>query len=292
MKGSRLLLVCCLVAVASTQSSEEGEEDGGGEEGELFESDPEDTQGETRFLGGFLGGASSENNQEFDSAPGFGGGFNINPGFGGGFNTNHGFGGGFGGILGGINPGFSNSFEDPSTNFGHSFEDIDPDLSDGFGDTNPGFNDGFENINPGFSNGFEDINNPDFFSDSSEDTIGGRFGPIKSGLGAGAFGSFGPIFASFGLGSLGSCRFRCRSPQGQVYCCEDTNQFAPVIFVKPGECPPVRPSCPAVRSLDPPIHCSNDGRCSGIDKCCFDTCLQRSVCKPPIGSTGFGSFGP
>ncbi|XP_064120292.1 glycine, alanine and asparagine-rich protein-like [Macrobrachium nipponense] len=55
---------------------------------------------------------------------------------------------------------------------------------------------------------------------------------------------------------------------------------------KPGQCPPVRPACPPVRSHFGPQPCNSDGNCSGVDKCCFDICLQQAVCKPPQG--GFG----
>ncbi|XP_045136931.1 acanthoscurrin-2-like [Portunus trituberculatus] len=95
-----------------------------------------------------------------------------------------------------------------------------------------------------------------------------------------------------GLGGIGfpspvappsTCRYWCKTPKGQAYCCEDSNQapsFAGV--VKPGVCPAVRPVCPNTRSFQPPATCSNDGGCGGYDKCCFDTCLQEHVCKPPI----------
>ncbi|CAL4096649.1 unnamed protein product [Meganyctiphanes norvegica] len=52
---------------------------------------------------------------------------------------------------------------------------------------------------------------------------------------------------------------------------------------KPGQCPAVRPSCPPTRFGQPPKPCSSDGGCVGVDKCCFDVCLQHHTCKPPIG---------
>ncbi|KAK7078797.1 hypothetical protein SK128_013929 [Halocaridina rubra] len=52
---------------------------------------------------------------------------------------------------------------------------------------------------------------------------------------------------------------------------------------KQGQCPPVRPQCPPVRNFAPPQTCFNDFQCSGIDKCCFDRCLEETICKPPIG---------
>merc|ERR1711887_25015 len=125
----------------------------------------------------------------------------------------------------------------------------------------PGFiggNPGFGGINPGLAGG-----NP-------------GFGGINPGLGGTPPGFGGPV--------TGGCRYWCRTPQGQTYCCENANQAATVPFLKPGRCPPVRPSCPPTRNFfGPPQTCSNDGRCPGVDKCCFDTCLQEHVCKPPLG---------
>merc|ERR1712002_274288 len=86
-----------------------------------------------------------------------------------------------------------------------------------------------------------------------------------------------------------SCRYWCRTPQGQAYCCEDGARPPSVVTVKPGRCPPVRPTCPPVRNFGgPPQTCSNDGSCAGYDKCCFDTCLQEHVCKPPHNPNPFG----
>nr|XP_027209442.1 glycine-rich cell wall structural protein 1-like [Penaeus vannamei] len=80
-----------------------------------------------------------------------------------------------------------------------------------------------------------------------------------------------------------TCRYWCRTPEGQAYCCENINQPQSAAgVVKPGFCPPVRPVCP-LRSFQPPFTCSNDGACGGIDKCCFDRCLGEHVCKPPLG---------
>ena len=103
-------------------------------------------------------------------------------------------------------------------------------------------------------------------------TFGGNFnGGFNSGFGGG-----------IGRPSSG-CRYWCRTPQGQAYCCENENQRPTGVGLKPGQCPPVRPVCPPTRSYGPPQTCSNDYSCGGIDKCCFDTCLQEHVCKAPIG---------
>ncbi|XP_066969321.1 uncharacterized PE-PGRS family protein PE_PGRS54-like [Macrobrachium rosenbergii] len=122
----------------------------------------------------------------------------------------------------------------------------------------------------------------------------GGLGGIGAGLGAlgglGGFGGLGGLGGIGGIGGIGAvrppsdCRYWCRTPQGQAYCCEsalEPQSFAGV--VKPGFCPPVRPVCPPVRNFLPPAPCSNDGACGGVDKCCFDTCLQQHVCKPPLG---------
>ncbi|XP_068230678.1 ATP-dependent RNA helicase glh-2-like [Palaemon carinicauda] len=110
--------------------------------------------------------------------------------------------------------------------------------------------------------------------------IGGGFGGINPGLGGGFGGSVSQ-----------TCRRWCRTPEGQAYCCESNNEPETLPFVKPGQCPPVRPQCPPVRSFAPPQTCSNDSKCGGVDKCCFDRCLEEHVCKPPVGSGGFGGFG-
>jgi len=101
--------------------------------------------------------------------------------------------------------------------------------------------------------------------------------PIQQGFPGGFPGSFPTQAPSSG------CRYWCRTPQGQAYCCEGTNQSQSFVGVKPGNCPPVRPVCPPTRNFGPPSPCSNDGSCSGVDKCCFDTCLQQHTCKAPLG---------
>jgi len=173
------------------------------------------------------------------------------------------FGGGIGGIpigpgtgpVGGIGGGFG---------INQGFGGVNPGFGGGFGGVNPSFGGGFGGVNPGFGGGFGGVN-PGF---------GGGFGGINPGLGGG-FGSVAPPSA---------CRYWCRTPQGQAYCCENVNQPQSAAgVVKPGYCPPVRPVCPPVRNFAPPASCSNDGACGGVDKCCFDTCLQQHTCKAPLG---------
>ncbi|KAK7078793.1 hypothetical protein SK128_013925 [Halocaridina rubra] len=179
----------------------------------------------------------------------------FNSGFGGGLGG--GLGGGFGGNLGsGLGGGFS------------------PGFGGGFGGVNPGFGGGFGGINQGFGGGFGGL--------------GGGLGGLGGGLG-GLGGGLGGLGG--GLGGIGSniappssCRYWCRTPQGQAYCCEGAEQPQSFVgVVKPGFCPPVRPVCPPIRNFLPPATCSNDGACGGVDKCCFDTCLQEHICKPPLG---------
>nr|XP_027236662.1 uncharacterized protein LOC113827916 [Penaeus vannamei]QOL09975.1 type VII crustin cruVII [Penaeus vannamei] len=79
-----------------------------------------------------------------------------------------------------------------------------------------------------------------------------------------------------------SCTYWCSTPENQFYCCEHgpTKPTLPP-FVRPGCCPAVRPVCPATR-VGPPETCSHDHACTRnpTDKCCFDRCLGRHVCKP------------
>ncbi|XP_068230693.1 uncharacterized protein [Palaemon carinicauda] len=102
---------------------------------------------------------------------------------------------------------------------------------------------------------------------------------------------FFPAGGLIGGGLSQTCRRWCRTPEGQAYCCEGNNEPETLPFVKPGQCPPVRPQCPPVRAFAPPQTCSNDSKCGGVDKCCYDRCLEEHVCKPPFGSGGFGGFG-
>ena len=148
----------------------------------------------------------------------------------------------------------------------------------------------------------------------------GQFGPGHNQFGAGQFGpghnqfnqGHGPVSPGFvaqgiipggvpggvpgvpglapGVGAVqvapassSSCRFWCKTPQGQAYCCENANEAQTAVFTKGGHCPPVRPTCPLRSFSGPPKTCSNDGACAGVDKCCFDTCLEEHVCKPPHG---------
>ncbi|XP_076031027.1 uncharacterized protein LOC143019218 [Oratosquilla oratoria] len=110
--------------------------------------------------------------------------------------------------------------------------------------------------------------------------LGHQVHPVFGGVGHGIGGGVVPPVVP----SSSGCRYWCKTPEGAAYCCENVNQPADPIatqIVKPGQCPPVRPVCPRV--FGPPITCSNDGACSGVDKCCFDRCLGEHVCKAPLG---------
>ncbi|XP_042888360.1 uncharacterized protein LOC122263801 [Penaeus japonicus] len=115
---------------------------------------------------------------------------------------------------------------------------------------------------------------------------GGLIAGVGVGHGGGVVGGVGVVGGhGGGGGGSKSCRYWCKTPQNQAYCCEDGNDPVSQPFVKPGKCPPVRPQCPPVRSgFRPPNQCSNDSRCPGYEKCCYDTCLEHHTCKAP-GST-------
>jgi len=74
------------------------------------------------------------------------------------------------------------------------------------------------------------------------------------------------------------CRYTCRHGiTGKLYCCDDgTNRRGPADAIHGGQCPPKRLLC---------LHntffasCAHDGQCAASDKCCFDTCANRHVCK-------------
>ncbi|XP_066954084.1 uncharacterized protein [Macrobrachium rosenbergii] len=117
---------------------------------------------------------------------------------------------------------------------------------------------------------------------------GGILEAINPGHGV-AGGGILPGHGGIGVGPVGSsatCRYWCKTPENQAYCCEGNNELPTLPFVKPGVCPPVRPQCPPVRNFGPPEPCSNDSKCAGVDKCCYDRCLEQHVCKPPLHSAG------
>merc|ERR1712106_1159300 len=94
----------------------------------------------------------------------------------------------------------------------------------------------------------------------------GGFG--QGGFGQGGFGQGGFVQPIQPVVQQASCRRWCRTPQGQAYCCESGNEALTAAVTKPGQCPPARFG-------GAPTTCSSDGACRGLDKCCFDTCLQH-----------------
>nr|ACV84092.1 crustin-like antimicrobial peptide [Penaeus indicus]ARS65735.1 crustin-like antimicrobial peptide [Penaeus indicus] len=101
---------------------------------------------------------------------------------------------------------------------------------------------------------------------SQEDT---RFLGVSGGVAGGGFVPGVPGHGGIAPGF--ECNY-CRTRYGYVCC-------------KPGRCPPVRDTCPGIRNR-PPI-CRQDTECFGSDKCCYDTCLNDTVCKPIVlGSEG------
>ncbi|XP_068244109.1 SUMO-interacting motif-containing protein 1-like [Palaemon carinicauda] len=113
--------------------------------------------------------------------------------------------------------------------------------------------------------------------------LAGGFSPVAGGVPPHSSG-FIPVAGAINPAAAGPCRYWCRSPRGQYYCCQTPEQSQVLTGLsKPGRCPPVRPLCPQVKLVTPPQPCVNDALCSGYDKCCYDTCLQEHVCKPPYG---------
>merc|ERR1712212_160898 len=130
----------------------------------------------------------------------------------------------------------------------------------GFPNVNPGFGGGFPNVNPGFGGGF-----------------GGGFPPVNPGFGGGFGGNF-PGFTA----PPAQCRFWCRTPEGQTYCCESNAQPLRPDGFRPGFCPAVRAECPVRSFVGPPATCSKNGDCAIGNRCCFDRCLGEHVCKQAL----------
>ncbi|XP_037772357.1 elastin-like isoform X2 [Penaeus monodon] len=96
--------------------------------------------------------------------------------------------------------------------------------------------------------------------------VGGGFLPGVPGHGGVVPGGGGLL-----PGGQFECNY-CRTRYGYVCC-------------KPGRCPQIRDTCPGLRKGVP--ICRQDTDCFGSDKCCFDTCLNDTVCKPIVaGSQG------
>ncbi|XP_076029975.1 uncharacterized protein LOC143018487 [Oratosquilla oratoria] len=72
------------------------------------------------------------------------------------------------------------------------------------------------------------------------------------------------------------CKYYC-SINGYYRCCSSP-QTPTQPQVRPGFCPPVRPTCPNTR-FRPPNECYSDLSCAHSEKCCYDTCLEHRTCK-------------
>ena len=79
------------------------------------------------------------------------------------------------------------------------------------------------------------------------------------------------------------CRYWCKTPEDELYCCETLKDPQLAVGSKPGNCPSMRDGCTRVVGLMPFV-CSSDGACFGEEKCCYDRCLDRHICKPPASS--------
>ncbi|XP_043240188.1 whey acidic protein-like [Amphibalanus amphitrite] len=84
-----------------------------------------------------------------------------------------------------------------------------------------------------------------------------------------------------GYQDISRCTYFCRTSDGRFFCCHSGDQGAHRPVVHPGRCPPVRPQCPPSRQR--PRTCAHDGDCPRSSKCCYDTCLEWTVCKPALG---------
>ncbi|XP_047501234.1 glycine-rich cell wall structural protein 2-like [Penaeus chinensis] len=238
-------LLACLGAVAlSADTRHYGSSSGYGSGGIISSGGFGGGHGGSGSFGGGHGGSG-----------GFGGGHGSSGGFGGGHGSSGGFGGGHGssGGFGGGHGGGSVSI-----------------VGGGFGG---GYGGGGVGVVGGGAGGH---------GGAGVGIVGGGFG----GHGGGSVGIIGGgSGGGYGGGAGSSCRAWCKNPQNQAYCCEDSSEPITIPVVKPGSCPPVRPQCPPVRSgYRPPNQCSNDSKCPGYEKCCYDTCLQHHTCKAP-GST-------
>ncbi|XP_076048635.1 uncharacterized protein LOC143029686 [Oratosquilla oratoria] len=89
-----------------------------------------------------------------------------------------------------------------------------------------------------------------------------------------------------------TCRYWCRAggDEERFYCCEDKYKPPGPVGVKRNfRCPPPpKAVCPPYPRFGRPATCSNDFNCFENDKCCWDECLEKHVCKPsfpkyPIG---------
>ncbi|XP_071530486.1 uncharacterized protein [Panulirus ornatus] len=97
-----------------------------------------------------------------------------------------------------------------------------------------------------------------------------------------------------------NCQYWCRTPDDHFYCCRDDYLVDPIEH--PGYCPATRAICaPTHKPLpdalprvdengvtfpDFPKFCATDGGCQVYEKCCFDRCFRRHMCKFAFSEDG------
>lgn len=77
-----------------------------------------------------------------------------------------------------------------------------------------------------------------------------------------------------------NCKYICKRHEA-FYCCDDGTN--PHTERKPdihgGNCPMVRSLCIRNTLI---IKCAHDGQCAPSDRCCFDACVDRHICKQAV----------
>ncbi|XP_047478805.1 uncharacterized protein LOC125031862 [Penaeus chinensis] len=104
-----------------------------------------------------------------------------------------------------------------------------------------------------------------------------------------------PIYATE-VTPASKCVYWCKTPDFKFYCCDnDGETFDPEELEHDGQCPQVRRECPGkyknlpsilpdfddngVPYPDNPKFCAHDSACNAWEKCCYDHCFERHVCK-------------
>ncbi|XP_042208489.1 uncharacterized protein LOC121856825 isoform X2 [Homarus americanus] len=109
-----------------------------------------------------------------------------------------------------------------------------------------------------------------------------------------------PLVPPPGPAPASNCQYWCRTPENRFYCCRDDVLSEPTEHS--GYCPATRAVCPITRKPlqdhlprvdyngvtfpDLPKFCATDGSCEGYEKCCFDRCFRRHVCKFAFSEDG------
>ncbi|KAG7170695.1 uncharacterized protein LOC121864218 [Homarus americanus] len=70
------------------------------------------------------------------------------------------------------------------------------------------------------------------------------------------------------------CKYYCsRYNPWDIYCCEESTSYGKL------QCPEIRESCPGSFRHSALQYCVQDRECQYGQKCCFDVCVHRHVCK-------------